>query len=289
MIQTKSTVLGNKALKKGWSKEETNVLFDEARLASRQGLPVKSVFEKMATLTGRKPNSIRNYYYMKLKEINPDIRSSFVPFREEEVEILVEHMLLGQAEGKSVRRIASEMGDSDKKVMLRYQNKYRSIMKNNPEYIQEILHKLIKKGELSPGDFVLKKRLYKRKSFDEVISELMRNIAVMGKRGESVICALNDIVSLAVLNNKETGDDKKLREQNILLSNDVSRLVSAKKQLDEELSQQYAKCRELERRLKELETINRSFIRLAGMEKISGLSEYATALENCLGETASYK
>jgi hypothetical protein len=286
MIEINNTSLGNDTLKKGWSQEETSTLFGEARLAGKEGRPIKRVFEKMATLTGRKPNSIRNYYYMKLKETNPEIRSSFVPFRGDEVEVLVENMLRGQAEGKSVRRIASEMGDGDKKAMLRYQNKFRSIMKNDPVYIQDMMHKLAKKGEISPGQFVIKKRMYKRQSFDEVVSELMRSIAALGKRGEAVIIALNDIVSLAVLSSKETTDDKALRVQNALLLSDVARLSSTKKQMDEELAQQYTKARELERRLKELESINRGFIRMAGMEKISGLTEYAAALENCLGETA---
>lgn len=286
MIEIRNTTLGNDALRKGWSQEETSTLFGEARLAGKEGRPIKSVFEKMAAMTGRKPNSIRNYYYMKLKETNPEIRASFVPFREDEVEMLVGNMLRGQAQGKSVRRIASEMGGGDKKAMLRYQNKFRSIMKNDPIYIQDMIHKLARTGEISPGQFIMKKRMYKRQSFDEVVSELMRNIAALGKRGESVVSALNDIVGMAVLGNRETVDDKALRTQNSTLLNDVARLSSAKKQMDDELAQQYAKARELEHRLKELETINRGFIRLAGMEKISGLSEYAAALENCLGETA---
>jgi len=286
MIEISNTTLGNDTLRKGWSQEETSTLFGEARLAGKEGRPIKSVFEKMAAMTGRKPNSIRNYYYMKLKETNPEIRASFVPFREDEVEMLVGNMLRGQAQGKSVRRIASEMGGGDKKAMLRYQNKFRSIMKNDPIYIQDMIHKLARTGEISPGQFIMKKRMYKRQSFDEVVSELMRNIAALGKRGESVVSALNDIVGMAVLGNRETVDDKALRTQNSMLLSDVARLSSAKKQMDEELAQQYAKARELEHRLKELETINRGFIRLAGMEKISGLSEYAAALENCLGETA---
>ena len=74
----------------GWTEEETEQLFEEARKAGEQGRPVKSVFAQIAALTGRKPNSIRNYYYLKLKENSSLAKAAFVPFEEEEVEPLTE-------------------------------------------------------------------------------------------------------------------------------------------------------------------------------------------------------
>ncbi len=54
------------------------------------------------------------------------------PLVKEELRTLVETMLLGQAEGKSVRSIAFALGKGDKKSMLRYQNKYRGLLRSNP-------------------------------------------------------------------------------------------------------------------------------------------------------------
>ena len=130
----------------GWTEEETEQLFEEARKAGEQGRPVKSVFAQIAALTGRKPNSIRNYYYLKLKENSSLAKAAFVPFEEEEVEMLLRKMLTAQAQGRSVRSVASEMGDGDEKAMLRYQNKYRSTLRNNPEMVRKVLMQLRSEG-----------------------------------------------------------------------------------------------------------------------------------------------
>ena len=55
-------------------------------------------------LTGRKPNSIRNYYYLKLKENEDFGKTTFVPFEKDEVEDLIRAMLRGQAEASSRSR-----------------------------------------------------------------------------------------------------------------------------------------------------------------------------------------
>lgn len=47
----------------GWRESERELLFDGVREARRSGKPLKAVFEDVATQTGRKANSIRNYYY----------------------------------------------------------------------------------------------------------------------------------------------------------------------------------------------------------------------------------
>ena len=66
--------------KGGWTEEETRTLFEEAKVAGSEGRSVKSVFDKMSELTGRKPNSIRNYYYLKLRESGATTKTAFVPF-----------------------------------------------------------------------------------------------------------------------------------------------------------------------------------------------------------------
>ena len=47
----------------GWSDEETRALMDAAHRARAAGRPLREVFDAAAFRTGRKPNSIRNYYY----------------------------------------------------------------------------------------------------------------------------------------------------------------------------------------------------------------------------------
>ena len=52
----------------GWKQEEEELLFKEITSSESSGRPLKKVFEAVAEKTGRKPNSIRNFYYARIKE-----------------------------------------------------------------------------------------------------------------------------------------------------------------------------------------------------------------------------
>ena len=47
----------------GWRDEEDTLLFNEIRKVRSEGKPLRAAFDSVAMLTGRKPNSVRNYYY----------------------------------------------------------------------------------------------------------------------------------------------------------------------------------------------------------------------------------
>ena len=132
----------------GWSEAESKLLWETADEAQQQGLPLKQVFEQIAERTGRRPNSIRNYYYAQVRgrEGVPAPMPRFVPFEEGEVEALVEKVLRARASGQSVRACLQEMSGGDHSLMLRYQNKYRSVLKNRPELIVQVLEKLREEG-----------------------------------------------------------------------------------------------------------------------------------------------
>ena len=159
----------------GWSPEENDMLFREIEAASRSGRSVKSVFHKVAEQTGRQPNSIRNYYYLRMKE-NADLRRTvFVPFTEEEVDHLMRAMLRGQAEGRSVRGIAMELANSDQKNMLRYQNKYRSVIHGDPEYVRALMDSMRRNGERCADPYRKKKR-----ELGQLLGELAENLSRCG-------------------------------------------------------------------------------------------------------------
>ncbi|MBQ2956108.1 MAG: hypothetical protein IJE08_06580 [Clostridia bacterium] len=137
----------------GWSEEENKLLWETADEAQLKGLPLKQVFEKIASQTGRRPNSIRNYYYAQVRQREgcqpPAPR--FVPFAEEEVTALVEQVLRARAQGQSVRACLQEMSGGNHSLMLRYQNKYRSVLKNRPELIGHLVEKLKEEGVDCPA------------------------------------------------------------------------------------------------------------------------------------------
>ena len=180
----------NAVARGGWTAKETDALFCEARLAGESGRPMKSVFDRVAALTGRKPNSIRNYYYLKIKEDGSLGTTTFVPFEEEETEALMRRMLAGQAEGRSVRALAIELGGGDKKLMLRYQNKYRSMIKNSPDYVRSLVERLRTEGTpcRDPYDAPRKQEI------EEVVRELSAYALETGKDGETAIRWLHRVL-----------------------------------------------------------------------------------------------
>lgn len=196
--------------KAGWSPEETALLFEEIDRVVAQGRPIRRAFETVAQKTGRRPNSIRNYYYTKLREEPGRGKAAFIPFGEQEQRRLVEAMLLGQAEGRSVRSIAAKLGGGEKKAMLRYQNKYRGLLRGNPGYIEKVLQELRDAGKLGPQDNPLQK-MRRRPSAEQTLAELADNLALLGKDGEAVLYGLNHIVWAAI--QKENSQETRLLSQ----------------------------------------------------------------------------
>jgi hypothetical protein len=144
------------ALRTGWKDEEKLMLWDEVKKAQKIGAPLKRVFETVAQKTGRKPNSVRNYYYMKVKETGEIEQkpSTFTPFTKEEIYTLLRTLLAAGARGESIRGASLRLAGGDKTLMLRYQNKYRSLIKNGRPLVEKVMADMDRDNEkyLSPYD-----------------------------------------------------------------------------------------------------------------------------------------
>ena len=132
----------------GWSESENQLLWETADEAQQQGLPLKAVFEQIARQTGRRPNSIRNYYYAQVRqhEDGQPHAARFIPFTQQEVDWLMEQVLTARSEGQSVRSCLQKLAGGDHSLMLRYQNKYRAVIKSRPDYVREMVERLNEKG-----------------------------------------------------------------------------------------------------------------------------------------------
>ena len=133
----------------GWSQEETDLLWKEIRAAADEGAPLRSVFDRMAATLGRRPNSVRNYYYMLLRDRGGEgLRRAapFAMFSDEEIHALLRKVLMARGQGKSVRSCVTEMSGGDKSLMLRYQNKYRALLRKKPELIDQVCRELKQEG-----------------------------------------------------------------------------------------------------------------------------------------------
>ena len=152
--------------KKGWTAEESALLEELARSARGSGGSLSEVFRTVAERTGRMPNSVRNRYYSRAREEGrktAEVRR----FSAEETDALVLSMLERMGSGSSLRAAALELAKGDAGLMLRYQNKFRSLMLKKPALIREIAQK----HGLSP---VPAKRERKQGSAEEL--EMLRGL-----------------------------------------------------------------------------------------------------------------
>lgn len=143
-----------------WTVEQTVELFNRCATARAKGESLTAAFEYMADKTSRSINSVRNYYYGQAKtfELVPEAaqrlgiksaavrRDGFVPFEDGEVKSLVERVLIQKAKGKSVRATIFELANGDPKLALRYQNKYRSVLRSHRDLVESVMTELNARG-----------------------------------------------------------------------------------------------------------------------------------------------
>lgn len=134
----------------GWREEEISQLREAVRRAGGEGEPLRGVFERVGASLGRKPNSVRNYYYACLKREESDSVPHAAPFQTfttDEVYQLVHDVLAARARGVSVRACVQQMANGSRKDMLRFQNKYRSVLKTRPALVRKVMEDMRENGE----------------------------------------------------------------------------------------------------------------------------------------------
>lgn len=129
-----------KSLRSGWSSLENELLTKQIEQARAARLPLRTAFDAVAKQTGRCSNSVRNHYYTTLHPRAGE--PAFVPFSEEETCALLKEILLSCTRGESVRACTMRLAQGDTRRMLRYQNKYRSVLKTRPELIHTLRQEL---------------------------------------------------------------------------------------------------------------------------------------------------
>ena len=173
--------------KGGWQQQEIDLLFEQVRQAAQDGRPLRDVFATVGGELNRRPNSIRNFYYARVRE-EPQLCQRRPPFRSftpEEVRDLIRQVLIGRGEGQSVRAIVTRMAQGDRAGMLRYQNKYRSILKNHPEMLMEAAQELRAEGLPCPENAAACRR-YERSFQPSSLDELRAHMA------DPALCAMVD-------------------------------------------------------------------------------------------------
>ena len=132
----------------GWQKQEIDALQKSIDEAAQTGESLRSVFDRMGETLGRKPNSIRNFYYAQIRAQSQDMGRAlpFETFTQSEVEQLIKNVLTARAQGMSVRACVRRLAGGDRTLMLRYQNKYRSTIRTRPDLVKKAMEDLALSG-----------------------------------------------------------------------------------------------------------------------------------------------
>lgn len=277
----------------GWSAEEDALLFEAVRKARTQGAPLKAVFDEVAGHTGRRPNSIRNYYYARVKQggdANAQIphNPAFVPFNDDEIKSLLSTVLGAQARGISVRACTLDMGSGDNRAMLRYQNKYRSLLKSNPALVRRVVQEMRDQGipAYDPYEKSLPSRRAGRPrkqsgSLLDVVGGVVNQLDRV--EGLDVSAFFESLGALAISAAKGVAAQQRLQalsggEDVTLLMEENQDLKAQLNNQKQELAAQRERFTTLLGYFRQLMDINREFLGMTSVTKVSSLSNYIREL-----------
>ena len=131
----------------GYGIQEAKALIDFVSEGKKRGESLSRLFGEYGKRCGRASGSVRNYYYQFLK--SEDARAKEIlrgkrlraekirAFTDAERDEMLKKILSERSNGYSVRRSIANICAGNEKLMLRYQNKYRNLIKKQPALIEE--------------------------------------------------------------------------------------------------------------------------------------------------------
>ena len=130
----------------GYTQEEATGLIEYIYQGKNAGKTLSYLFETYGKEHSRAKGSVRNYYYAFLKKRDDsrvseildgkDLRAGTIkPFTEEETDEMLRRVLTEKSKGVSVRKAIMSVSQGDERLMLRMQNKYRNLLKKQPERV----------------------------------------------------------------------------------------------------------------------------------------------------------
>lgn len=154
----------------GYTRREAEELVRTIGEGRRMGKTLTSLFAAYGRTHGRAGGSVRNYYYKLLKTDaaaplleGKGLRAeTIVPFTEQETDQMLHGILAERKKGCSVRRAIANVCGGDPKKMLRYQNKYRNMLKKQPDVVRAAAKKAgvsVGKSISRPASNVLQRRV----------------------------------------------------------------------------------------------------------------------------------
>ena len=227
-----------------WKDKEVKDLFATIEEIKRKHKPIKDAFVLHAEKYKRKPNSVRNYYYHEIDNLNSDnerlkklninlklhSKNEMKFFTPSEEQILMNKIDSDVKNGISVRRSCLNLSNGNVSLMLRYQNKYRNyIAKNKPKDDSKIVQFVKRDDKLSDSEiqalFMGIVRLVKKSAAQEILTESKLAINKVNIQLRKTLVNLSEKQSEI---EKLKSEFLKLREENSKLMDDIVRLRSGK-------------------------------------------------------------
>ena len=237
---------------KCWNEEEIKKLFDIVEECKKKNRPTSHAFKEYASLSSRKPDSVRNYYYWQLalleknkilaKSLNIDLSKHKIikgkKFSTAESEKLIKDINALISQGYSVRKACLKLANNDVSEMIRLQNKYRSMTMNSPnKKVDNITVMPTRKNKLTDSDinslFLGLVNMVKRNAKEEADSNLKNQVEIANDTLRRMIVELGQ---------KEL-EIKKLRSQFKILAEE-------KEEINKKLSDLQTKSASLSQELK---------------------------------------
>lgn len=282
--------------------ELMSIMKEEVGKARERRIPIIRAFEEIARRSGLKANTIRNYYYRYIHaneeavKIDTEDTSQAQgneddigrPFTPVETRELMREMLIAQARGESVRGCANRLGKGNKRMLIRFQNKYRSIIAREPEYVENLIKEIESEGIPCFNPYTrtrvsnagrkptVRTSTGSSEQLVEWISQFvtnMQNIQVASL--QELVRGLRDLSSLAAGNQ---GMSRQMVKHNQEMRQMYNRVLVLENKLEQEM-------RELEQtnnKLAELMDLNKGFMELNDADKLSNLKEYLDKLRVCM-------
>ncbi len=156
-------------MEKIYGYKEKDVIGLAEFLKNRGGESLSSTFTKYALINGKAKGTVRNLYYAVAKrsqtdknfcdkylEGKPIVINNISEFDKDEEKNLIKQILIERQDGKSIRSVIMRLANGDAKKALRYQNKFRNVVKNKPNLIAQIVGEIKEDGKVQDVKVVQK-------------------------------------------------------------------------------------------------------------------------------------
>ncbi len=268
-----------------WKDEEVKSLFNKIENCEKNGKCLSKAFIEYALLTGRKPNSVRNYYYSELNELlkNEDRRIKLEIdiskhkknepkfFTQEETKTQLSEILRLKSLGYSIRKACLKIANGNIEQMVRLQNKYRIVLKKEPKLLFEIENNLKEKG------FAINLNLPKN-----VISMPTKRTHLSESEINSLFLGLVKLIKNSARNEANLELQKETEFANNTLRQTLVNLSGKEMQLKElrkNFEQLKSEKQKLDGKIKNLRIENAQLLEKVGTKKMNSLKNFTNKLE----------